>query len=143
MLYKIKICVISNLYILLPARGTYGALYRYKNVFSADKYIKIRNKIFHKVERIIQNKEEKKIRIVMADCTEWATSQIYDYFSRQGLNIAVVLAPFFHGTDESIKKRIVYVVNFAKIRKFVIWMHMTRIPGSSKFNMFKIFMGIS
>lgn len=104
MLYKIKICVISNLYILLPARGTYGALYRYKNVFSADKYIKIRNKIFHKVERIIQNKEEKKIRIVMADCTEWATSQIYDYFSRQGLNIAVVLAPFFHGTDESIKK---------------------------------------
>lgn len=102
LLYMIKVWILTIFY---PSKGTYDMLYHYKTAFSAEKYVRIRNKLFGRVERTIQRKKEKSVRIIMVDCTEWATTQIYDYFSTmKGVDIAVVLSPFFNGTDESIRK---------------------------------------
>lgn len=117
-LYKLKVWMLAQLYVLIPVKGTYHKLYCFKNVFSVDKYIEMRNKIFHRVEKTIQRKERKSIRIVMVDCTEWATAQIYEYFYRRGLDIAVVLAPFFNGADnENVKKAYILSREFCIDRK--------------------------
>lgn len=117
LLYKIKIWMMVHFYVLFPSRGTYDKLYCYKNVFTINQYIKIRDRIFRKVERTIQNREKKSIRIIMTDCTEWATDQIYDYLSRRGMDVAVVLVPFLNGTGETIKKAYNLNRKFCESRK--------------------------
>lgn len=117
LLYKIKVWILTYFYVFYPNMGTYNKLYRYKNIFSVNNYIKIRNRIFSKSEKNIQKKEHKSIRIIMVDCSEWATTEIYDYFHNKGLDVAVVLAPFFHGTSESIKKAYSLCRDFCKSRR--------------------------
>lgn len=103
-LYKIKIWLLSCYYAICPSKGRYGGLYRYKDVFGNDRYVRMRNRIFAKAERKIARKKHQTIRIVMADCCEWCTTAIYDHFDAQGTDIAVVLVPFFHGTEASIRE---------------------------------------
>lgn len=103
-LYKIKIWLLSCYYSIRISKGTYKGLYRYKDVFGNDKYIKLRNRVFSSAKRQLAKKEHKTIRIVMVDCSEWCTTDIYNYFHEKGIDIAIVLAPFFHGTEESITK---------------------------------------
>lgn len=102
-LYKIKIWLLS-IYYIFTHDGTYMGLYRYKDVFGSLKYVKIRKQIFDKAVKKLQKKKNKSIRIIMVSPTEWCTTDIYNYFYNQNIDTAVVISPFFHGTDSSIKK---------------------------------------
>lgn len=117
-LYKIKIWILSHSFLLYPTRGKYADLYCYKNVFGTKKYVQMRNKIFSKSEVNIRKKNHKSVRIVMEDCSEWCTTDIYNYFDRKGVDIAVVLVPFFHGTEESIRKAYRLCREFCETKKF-------------------------
>lgn len=104
MLYMIKVKLLYWYCYMFPDKGTYKDILCYKKVFGASKYVKARNKIFHKAKQNIQKKDKKSIRILMIDCCGWCTQGIYNYFSNKDIDIAVIIAPFFHGTEESIKK---------------------------------------
>lgn len=104
LLYKMKIWLLSRYYMMCPSKGTYKGLYRYKDVFGKERYIRIRNKIFSRAESNIRRKQNKSIRIIMAFCGEWCSTEIYNYFHEKGMDIAVVLSPYFNGADENIRK---------------------------------------
>lgn len=117
-LYKVKIWMLSRWYFLFPSKGTYKGLHRYKDVFGAEKYIHIRNKIFNRAEKGIHKKKNKTIRIIMAYCSEWCATEIYNYFNEKGVDIAVVLSPFFQGAEENIRKEYVRNREFCESRGF-------------------------
>lgn len=113
-LYKLKTLLLAHCYCIYPSRGTYQKLYEYKNVFGNASYTKIRRKIFSRAQKEIRQKKRKTLRIVMVDCSEWCTTDIYNYFCSRNFDITVVIAPFFHGTDDSIKKAYSLCVNFCQ-----------------------------
>lgn len=117
-LYQIKIWFLSIYYSLFPSGGTYTDLYRCKNVFGSLKYTKVRKRVFDKAECNIQKKKNKTIRIIMVDCCEWCTTDIYNYFHNQSIDTAVVISPFFHGTDDSIKKTYDLCLEFCNSKGF-------------------------
>lgn len=117
-LYKIKIWILSNYYILCPQKGTYKGLYRYKDVFGEAKYIRIRNRIFGRAEKKINRKKNKSIRIMMAFCGEWCATEIYNYFDEKGMDIAVVLTPYFNSGQENLKKEYIRNREFCEARGF-------------------------
>lgn len=117
-LYKIKIWLLSRYYMLYPSKGTYKGLYRYKDVFGKSKYISIRKKIFRRVEKKIGRKKNKSVRIIMAFCGEWCETEIYNYFYRRNIDIAVVLSPYFNGTEENIRKEYVRNREFCEEKGF-------------------------
>lgn len=118
LLYKIKIWILSNYYILYPQKGTYKGLYRYKDVFGEAKYIRIRNRIFGRAEKKIHRKKNKSIRIMMAFCGEWCATEIYRYFDEEGMDIAVVLTPYFNSGQENLKKEYIRNREFCEARGF-------------------------
>lgn len=117
-LYKIKIWLLSQYYMLCPSKGTYKGLYRYKDVFGKCRYISVREKIFHKVENEIRRKKNKSVRIIMAFCGEWCETEIYNYFYRRGIDIAVVLSPYFNGKEENVRKEYIRNREFCKEKGF-------------------------
>ncbi len=117
-LYQIKIWFLSIYYSLFPSAGTYKDLYCYKNVFGSLKYVKIRKRISDKAESNIQGKKNTTIRIIMVDCCEWCATNIYNHFRDQNIDIAIVVSPFFHGTDDSIKVAYELCLEFCKSKGF-------------------------
>jgi len=116
LLYKVKIWILSQYYVLFPGKGTYKGLYRYKDVFGGKKYILIRNKIFSNVRKAIQKKEKKTIRIVMSFCSEWCATDIYHYFNERKIDVAVVLSPYFNGPDEKVREEYIRSREFCEAK---------------------------
>ncbi len=104
LLYKIKVWLLYCCCSLFSGRGKYKDLVCYKNVFGVSKYVRARESIFCRVEKKKNKKHEKRIRIVMVDCCEWCTEDIYHYFKSKGVDVGVIIVPFFHGTEDSIRK---------------------------------------
>lgn len=120
-LYKIKVLLMYLFGYFFPDKGTYNALLCFKNVFSTNAYIKAREKLFSRVEKKISKKPIKKIRIVMTDCSEWCMTVIYNYFININVDIAVIIIPFFHGTEDSIKKTYELSKTFCEERDLIYY----------------------
>lgn len=119
-LYAIKIWLLSRYYMLCPPKGTYGGLYRYKDVFGKEAYIAVRNKIFQRAENKIAKKKNKSVRIILVSSSEWCATEIYNYFSRIGIDIAVVLSPYFDRQEEYVRKEYVRSRAFCEKKGFRI-----------------------
>lgn len=116
-LYKVKVWVLCWFYVVAPGKGTYRDLYCYKNVWGNEGYLRMKNRIFQRVERKIRRKSNKVIRIILPDSTEWCTTAIYHALHKMGMDVAVILTPYLHGTEDNIRRAYELCRDFCEARK--------------------------